>query len=212
MGKHLILTGFDKNMANVGGLTHINHKTYADRHGFDFQVVREYLPNMHPSWQKLRLLMERIGSFDSILWIDADAIVTNLEFDFTSLIADRKGLILSKDWENHNYRHYFSAGVLIVVSGSESVEILGEAMLNRKWENVPLWDQAALQDVFQQRTHLQPYFNVMPRRCLNAVAREVQIGSIEPWQKGDFISHLTGINNSRRMELLSKYGLKAGEP
>jgi len=211
MGRNLVLTGFDKNMAVVGDLTQINHRAYAERHGFEFQVVNEYTAGTHPSWQKMRILMERIESFDSILWIDADAFVTNMDFDFTSLIGDRKGLILSKDWDNCNKPDYFSAGVMIVVRGQEATDIFREAMTHKKWENVPLWDQAALQDVFNQKPDLRPFFNIMARRCLNSVPQELNQGIVEPWREKDFICHLTGVNNAKRLELLLKFDWNSGK-
>jgi hypothetical protein len=55
MSKILVLTGFDDGMIDIGSLTMANQRSYACRHGYDFEVIREYRKESHCGWMLTRL-------------------------------------------------------------------------------------------------------------------------------------------------------------
>jgi hypothetical protein len=204
-GRHLVLTGYDDNMRAVGSWSSTCLCSYAIRHGYSFEVVRTFLSGSHPSWQKLRIIEERLARHDAILWVDADVVVTNPAIDWTKIPETKDGLWLSRDWDAVDRPDYFSAGVMIVFSCSESLDILKSAQEMTQWANTPLWDQCALQGVFNSDEKLRSHIHVLPRRMLNSVPAMIQKGAAEPWEKGDFLCHLTGIGNDQRMEAIGRF-------
>jgi hypothetical protein len=79
MARYLVLSGYDNNMKAVGDRCTPTHQAYAIHHGYEHEVVREYLPTTHPSHQKIRLLRERIDQYDAIMWLDADTVVMGVQ-------------------------------------------------------------------------------------------------------------------------------------
>lgn len=203
--KILVLTGCDANMASVGDLTAPNIAWYARRHGYHFERVTRYLPGTHPSWQKIRLIQERLPHYDAILWIDADAVVTNPNMLVEEILGTHRGLVVSTDWTYpapEDAIKHFSLGNFIVRNCPESFRILELAAARTEWANAPLWEQQAIQEEYRANPEIRPWVQVLPRRALNAVPATPATNGPEPWQRGDFICHYTYLANEERRRLI----------
>lgn len=199
--KTLILTGCDAGMDSIGTLTAANHRAYAQRHGYQFERVTQYEPGSHPSWQKLRLLAERLPKFDRVMWLDADTVVTNPSVTVADIAQDRHGLIVSTDWTypaaEHAIKH-FSMGNFIFTNCEGSFEILRLASLRREWANAKLWEQQAVQEEYLANEGIRAHVHVLPRRALNSVPATPTTTGPEPWEAGDFLCHMTYLGNDER--------------
>jgi hypothetical protein len=207
----LVLTGYDDAMREIGDLTTPGKLAYALRHGYEFRCVRRYEPGTHPSWQKLALIHEAMqpGPYrpDAILWLDADTVVTNPDFDALQFLHERTPLgarfVVSLDW---SYGSPWCAGNMLIRTHHPLPLVLGNILLMDadRWGNTPLWDQSALQ------ARLAPeYLHLLPRRVLNAVPRLCRDAAPEPWEPGDFLCHCTCDDPGRRLEAV-RAALRAG--
>jgi hypothetical protein len=200
--KILVLTGCDAAMDSVGNLTAPNHHFYAQLHGYAFERVRDYEPGSHPSWQKMRLIQERLPNYDAILWLDADTIVTNPKRPVTKLIDGHAGLIVSKDWTNplpEDEIKHFSLGNFVFTNNAQSFILLNLAMARTEWANQPLWEQQAIQEEYRANPEVRPWVKILPRRVLNSVPATPTTTGDEPWEPGDFLCHFTYLPNEERV-------------
>ncbi|HLB34165.1 MAG TPA: hypothetical protein VJK54_08025 [Chthoniobacterales bacterium] len=197
--KTLILTAWTDNIDWMVQFTSLSKNAYAERHGYEYQGCRfDYHPSQHPSWRKLVLIADLMPQFDRLLWIDADAFITNPSISLDQ-IPYVDGLTVSRDWGVDAGLFDFSAGIMIVTR--KAMPLLELALTKREWENRPLWDQNALREASKSFSSL---LRILPRRILNAVPQELLPWAMEPWQEGDFLCHLTNSSDSDRRAFLEK--------
>lgn len=83
----MILTGYDRNMAELSELCLPSKKEWAYRHGVTLHVLRDTLwsdypkEHGHPSFQKLRHIRWWLERHDVVIWMDADSVITNPGID-----------------------------------------------------------------------------------------------------------------------------------
>ena len=218
MARYLVLTGYDDKMKEVGDRCSATHRAYAERHGYDHEVVREYLPTSHPSHQKIRLLKERIEQYDAILWLDADSVVMGdvLIEEFT---GHRHVMDISVDWcapvsddERPERTTYVSCGNFILWNTPNTREFLDE--WDRHSEryavrDICCWEQDGLRAAMNASLWFNDVVRRHPRRVLNAVHetctnRNFPDRAPKPYQPGDFLLPLTNVD---RLAILNELGL-----
>ena len=219
MARYLVLSGYDDGMTAVGDRCTPTHKAYAERHGYDHEVVHDYLPTTHPSHQKIRLLRERIASYDAILWLDADTVVMNKWFTLDKFIGHQHVMDISVDWcapveddERPQRTTYVSCGNFILWNTPDTAEFL------REWDHhseryavrpICCWEQDGLRAAMQAslwtndrvRRHPRRIFNAVHETCVN---RNFPDRAPKPYQAGDFLLHLTNVD---RHAILTSLGL-----
>jgi len=209
----LVLTGYDDNMKELGDICLPSKRAYAERHGYAFECVRDYPKDVHPSWHKLQLLKERIDKYEAILWLDGDSIVTNPKHPLR-LGAEYEVLLASADWcsDTDGEDEMPSMGNFILYNnGPEAQRWLDMAMAQTHFRNRPMWEQDAVQKCMREDEWFRSKVTVLPRRMLNAVhptCRPHGTPPGAPWQPGDFLIHLTGVEN--RIELAKEFAALAG--
>jgi hypothetical protein len=220
--KVLILSGYDDAMKEVGDRCTATHRKYAERHGYDCEVVRHYRPDTHPSHQKIRLIRERIDSYDRIMWLDADSVVSERyrtlqgwpETDISGV------MIISVDWcapvEEDDQRPitttYVSCGNFIIANTPDTHRFLDTwAKHSERYakRQVCCWEQDGLRAAMQADTWFNGKVERIHRRCLNAVHptcvnRNFPDRAPKPYEPGDFLLHLTNVD---RIAILNDLGL-----
>lgn len=200
----LVLTGYDANMQELGDICLPSKKAYAERHGYDFECVRKYPTDVHPSWHKLQLLRERISKYDAILWLDADTIVTEPVIECPML-----GYILtaSADWcsDTDGANEMPSMGNF-VLRNIDGVHLwLDSASSIGRFRNRPMWEQDAVHQCMREDAWFRAQVGVLSRRKMNSVHTTCTPHGKPPgapWKKGDFLIHLTGV---KERIILAKY-------
>jgi len=219
-----VLTGYDDAFAGVGDLTTPRIAEYADTHGFYYRCQRHYHTSTHPSFQKVELaLQELISLADVVIWIDADALITN---NFINPLQRCKpGLNVSQDWGRQEDKekngipltHHFSMGIFVATR--EAVPVLKWLLYQTQWYFHPLWEQSALQEGMEKHDWIYKLVHIHPRRFMNSVdeelghlidsetGREYHDGNPpqEPWQVGDWLCHLTGRPNEERIKRINQF-------
>ena len=184
-GKLLIVSAHDGALP-YADISERSWADYAERWDYGFELHRfstNRATHGHPSWQKLPLLRSLMSprAAEWIMWVDADTVVTNYNVE----IACDPGawLIVSRDWGADDGSPW-SAGVMLWRPCPEALAFLDAALARTEFRNQPLWDQSALQAIKRPAGLL-----ILPRRILQSA---VQDGCPEPWQRGDFVAHVTG--------------------
>lgn len=218
MARYLVLTGYDDNMKEVGDRCSATHEAYAIHHGYDHEVVREYLPTTHPSHQKIRLLRERIERYDAIMWLDADTVVFG-GLSIEGFKGHRHVMDISVDWcapllddERPERTTYVSCGNFILWNTPNTMEFLD--YWDRHSEryavrDICCWEQDGLRAAMNASLWFNDLVRRHPRRVLNAVHetcinRNFPDRAPKPYQPGDFLLHLTNVD---RLKILDQLGL-----
>ena len=205
------MTGYDDNMQELGDICLPSKRAYAERHGYAFECVREYPKDVHPSWHKLQLLKDRIDKYEVILWLDGDSIVTNQRMNIRSDGGDSI-VTASADWcsETDDPSELPSMGNFFLSNTIGTHSWLGMAMAQKHFENRPMWEQDAVHQCMNDDEWFRSMVAVRPRRMLNSVHPTCRPHGKDPgapWQPGDFLIHLTGVEN--RIELAKEFAALA---
>jgi hypothetical protein len=210
MNNILILTGYNDAMREVGDLCSANQRAYALRHGYAHETVREYQPGSHPSWQKMRLVLERLPARDAILWLDADTVVTD---PLRPIQNDPlPGLHVSRDWTvpmPEDVVKHFSLGNFLATNHQPTFDILHAASKRTEWQNAELWEQQAIQEEYRNNPAIRHTVRIHQRRDFNPVALTEQTGGPETWQPGDWLCHMTHMSNGSRVAMFHEFDLAA---
>jgi hypothetical protein len=207
--KVLLLTGYDDNMTHVGDCTSRVMGQYASKHGIDFLRIRQYSKHTHPSWQKALHVGRQLSSgYDRVIWLDADTLITNSEispFEIESIAP----IEVSKDWGLDAMEpHHFNMGNFFA---NRDPNELWAHIWNRylpqkeeEWGNKELWEQSALQGLYQTLRTPEDIFSICPTRRFNAVHAALAPSAPDPWQEGDWLCHLTGeeITTEKRLKVM----------
>lgn len=179
-------------MKPLGDLTSPLMLSYASRHGFDFKCVRIY-PENEPPYIHTVIVRDALESgYDRIIFIEADVIITNPKYvpPFTY------GFHVSRDWGlDATEPNSFSLCCFVVCKDSKY--LFDTAVMNR---------QQDLYGKFPEQNTIRRLFDpeimtVHPRRHFNSVPSQVHPTVQEPWQKGDWVCHLTMLPISDRIKL-----------
>lgn len=209
--KTLVLTGADANMAEIHAITVEGKRRWAAAAGYDFHELRQWNSDSPIVWQKMAWVQRGLRDYDTVIWLDADALLTNLDARLEDFMPDAQAaMFISADWGDCAERDrpfHFNTGNFVTRRIPEVTEVLFAEMweLGRaKWWDRWGYEQSTLQEIKRTRSILGELIHVLPGRALNAVPRAAQPGANNnnPWAPGDFLAHLTGISNVRRLELL----------
>jgi hypothetical protein len=115
---------------------------YAERHGYELITSTDSDPRRPPAWAKVPMLREALGSYELVLWIDADAVIVDGSADIADeLEADRfLGLV------RHGELGVPNTGVMVWRSGEPARELLDRAWNATRFIHHPWWENAALLD------------------------------------------------------------------
>lgn len=122
---------------------------YARHHGWASVISSEHLaPERPASWSKLRLVQELLGEFEFVFWVDADAIVVDIERDILDEVEPDADLwYASHPQERDPDATVLNAGVFLARSSSFTTEFIdliwsAEQYIEHNW-----WENAALLDL-----------------------------------------------------------------
>ena len=119
---------------------------YAARHDYDL-VLRHDADDAsrHPAWSKVPLILQLLEEYDLVLWLDADAIIVELQIDIAAERRPDRWMYLARLRTCEGVVP--NTGVWMVTSCEEAKRFLRivnahEAYTNHKW-----WENAAVIDL-----------------------------------------------------------------
>ncbi len=156
---------------------------YARWHGYGAVVVTETLdPSRPPVWSKLLLVERYLRETPAcrwLLWIDADAVITNPAQRLEDLIDEEADFLVAEDIPPSP----INLGVFLARNCPAVLDLLRRAYAKVGYAHRPMWEQSATAEALREsgaglRTR------IVPRRLFNSFAGE--------HRAGDFILHFAG--------------------
>lgn len=219
--KTLLLTGSDNRMSDVLDLTLQSKMKYCSKHGYDLFIKRQWLPVKelnfgvnHIGFLRMFYALQMISFYDYVMWIDADAFITNLHYKIENIADSDHCFFVSCDWhfKQENDESPFNTGNFIIKK-NKNIDLFIDSF----YKTSQLFLSSDLQE---QQTLNHMYFNKIQnenikktdKKYLNPVPElmhETQTWSgrppiQEPWTKDSFIAHLTGAKNHERITIFNK--------
>jgi hypothetical protein len=208
----------DNTYADVHNLTLNSKERYARKHGYDFLSVRsfgsDHLGRFSPSeigqmraYRAFRLLEE----YDVVMWIDADSIITCDDYSLEDFgIDENHSFYASYDW---SWKQSFSTGNFILNKTDRS-----ELLFKTYYDNAKQFpeEQMALNGIYRSDANgLRSTMKILDHKFLGSIPSVEMYHSVGtwqgranipwPWNEGDFLLHVTGVQNKHRIAVLKKY-------
>mmetsp|Transcript_30806 Transcript_30806/g.73369 ORF Transcript_30806/g.73369 Transcript_30806/m.73369 type:complete len:237 (-) Transcript_30806:238-948(-) len=206
-------TVFKIKLREIRHLVAENHRLYASLHGYTYFDESSLLDSSRPAnWSKIKAVLKHLKDFEYIMWLDADAFVTNNTIRVESFLpsVENKDIILTKDASGYN------SGVWLVRSCSWSEHFL------EAWWNMTNFirttpgdtksgDNDALKHCLSHMstTEYEEHVGVVPQCVCNSYwwknsprnffrnLRQPSVIEFGLWRRGDFILHLAGVENKQ---------------
>jgi len=187
-----VQTSFDSPYKPVADLTIPIMQEYCDRHDYEFQVRQNPVYPHGLYWGRVDDLMNYQGLAEWTVHLDADVLITNLTIPLTEILTGIEQPIATG--QDHNG----------INDGFLAVRTKDRHILNKFWETSKA---DCLQTSLVQSS--APYeVHCLPQRRVNSYAVNEYPNEQNPegqWQKGDFILHMPGRTNQRRIELIHQH-------
>ena len=216
--KTLILTGSDKGMMAVLDLTLPSKQAYCKKHNYDLLSLRSFpadprlnFTSDHVGFLRTVMVFNQLRYYDNVMWIDADSIITNMEYKIEDFILNDACFIASYDWMHFNS---FSSGNFIIRRATSTQNLFNRFLdVSRYRLNDIMADQGTLNQIYRESNESKEMFNILPHKFLGAVPNIVhdtatwrndnRCSIIDPWTPDCFLAHLTGMTAEERVDILS---------
>jgi galactosyl transferase GMA12/MNN10 family len=191
-----ILTAYDKCIASCSNFHEFidNKKEYADKYNWDFICkTDEYFDQSKPSaFSKIKFIIDCLGSYNIVLWNDFDCLFTNFSIDITSILNDDEYIgVLEQE------KYYFCTGNLLIKSNSYTMEFFLSLDKLGSWNTVKHpWEQTCFNEKIQSLNYKH-----LRRFKIDEFGSFCREGwwIIRPWQLGDFMVHISGMEWQERI-------------
>lgn len=206
----------EETFKNVADTTIKSKLDYANQNRYDFLYLNDFgvdIKNRYNSTQigYLRILkvFDTIENYDYVVWIDADALITNKNLRIEDFPIDDCVFCCSYDWNG-----YYSLNTgNFILKNTERTKIFIDQFYNvSKNYNMPE-EQATINKLFSL-PETKNNIKVLDHGFLNAVP-SVDIVNKKiwgnkpvppnPWKFGNFLVHATGLPNSERIRIFKEH-------
>ncbi len=187
----------------LSDVTYPHWQRYCEKHGYDF-ISDVPKGGRGVAWQKLSMIAETLREYDFVLWVGADTIPTNSDIaieDFWKAQGKPK-VLLSADVFGIN------SDVMLFARCAESemflyaINHIGFHLYqNHRWQE---------QEAIIRFAHQKPYCDsvkIIPQKGFNSYMHRLY-GRPEywpgNWERGDWILHLPGLSNDRRISVIKE--------
>ncbi|MEI6870649.1 MAG: hypothetical protein WCL08_00065 [Verrucomicrobiota bacterium] len=201
--KTAVISVTTPNFHPVSDITTPTHFAFAKRHGYHYECMETTTENC--MWDKVDLIRHYLNvGYDRVLWIDADAAVTNVAciLDYIVPQTADAGVYLTEDINGIN------SGVMLIVNHPLVQQFMHAVCTHGKtlFGTDPTPEQQAIRH-FSQENRYKNVVKFVTQTMMNSYFPNSYDypGAEEAWwQESDFILHLPGITNDVRIEILNK--------
>lgn len=196
-----ILSGANKDQHEILYATYQGRSALAKYYDWTHYTATDsdYSDDTHPSWQKIDLIKRLLPQYDAILWLDADSFVTNPK---ACPMPAQTAFTISTDWcapDDQGQRPWISCGNFWIVNKPESFEffkVMEKFKPHYAYRETCCWEQDAFHQVLWRSSKLRQEVTILPRTAMNSVMCEKEgIQTRYKYQKGDFLCHLTNVDD-----------------
>ena len=217
--KTLILTGSDQSMMGVLDLTLPSKQEYCKNHNYDLLSLRSFaadtecnFSSTHVGFLRAVMAFKQLRFYDNVMWIDADSIITNMDYKIEDFIQNDACFIASYDWMHFNS---FSTGNFIVRKTNDTQDLFNRFLAASRYRlNDIMAEQGTLNQIYNELDSNKKMFNILPHKFLNSVPEFLvdtdtwrndnnRSGIVKPWTPDCFLAHLTGLSTAERINILA---------
>jgi hypothetical protein len=219
----LIITGYtdefrteisasDNTMADLVDLTLPSKQRYAKKHGYDllsmcslgYDIRGAFQPN-EIGFQRALRSFEMLLSYDIVMWLDADSIITNDEYKIEDFMGDNNCIFYaSYDW--HGYSN-FSCGNFIIKKTSNVENFINAFYSIGSSLSGPGREEQNTLNIMYAHTHFRNEFKVLNHEFLSSIPSQeiyqtrwvAPVPIVGQWNERCFLAHLTGASNKSRI-------------
>lgn len=130
--------------AELLALSRPTFAAYAERHGYELITTDVAPADRPPAWAKVPLVRELLGSFDVVVWLDADALVVDPDADIAAELQPGNHFGLVQHRLNGALRP--NTGVMVLRAGPRASALLEHVWRARRYIRHPWWENAAVVD------------------------------------------------------------------
>src|SRR5579862_6848985 len=115
-----------------------NRNNYCNKHGYTWQITSDVLPGVHAAFAKIGAILDAFkAGHEQVFWIDADAAITNFEFNI-------KGLAQAPFVVSRCRTHPICTGVFIAQDHPVIIDFLERMWAEREVHQRPPWEQGVI--------------------------------------------------------------------
>lgn len=187
----LITTEHNIDFWEISSITLPIIQQYSTSHGYSFMSRFTDLKSPDIVWMRMDTILDNIRKYDVVVHIDADCMITNPRISIEQILPDGFDSCMSQDWNGIN--DGFSAWM----NTWNSVCAIRSIIEDRIHYTSP-------QDAISRFHRKSLKMHVFNQRETNSYMTN-EYGPIREeseWSREDFILHLPGIGNNRRVEIL----------
>lgn len=197
-----IITAYTENISNISDLSYESMAKYGDKHGIPHsRYLLEDLTRA-ASWYKIPLILSKFDEgAEYVMWIDADTLITNYNFDVRSLLDD-SNLYICRDINGIN------CGVMIWKNCQETRDILDKIWSMTDYDDHMWWEQAALMHLYDTNfNNITASVKFIKQNVINAYDYNLYGMSFEEGQFNNesMLIHFPGIGAQHRVQLMQYY-------
>jgi hypothetical protein len=200
--KIAFVTNHSPEYADLANLTIGSRKKYCSKHGYHLHIQQAPLSDRGLNWDKLTLISKALEVADVVVWNGADVVFMNFDYKVESLLNEFEEfpIILSTDVYGINSDNMIFRKSPWTEQFLFAVSTLGYAFYrNHPW---------AEQEAIIRFSSSPPYLGKIgyaPQNKMNSYLNDLY-GRPTTWpghyQKGDWLVHLPGIPNEKRIEII----------
>jgi len=187
----------------IGELSRQSKEEYCKIHGYDFSLKDK---DFDPSWvyrtERVNILINEIGNYDWIWYLDTDTMIMNQTIRIENLIDDNYDLIIAKTRTEGLIE--INDGSMLIKRSEWSKKFLNHINSVAKTSSNPWPCQQAVID-YINITHVEEakkHIKIVPLRFFNSYYHSWH--PKDNYQHGDFVIHLAGRSNDSRYEIFNE--------
>lgn len=185
-----VATLYTPEIADFGKRTANIVARYARRHGYQAVIASEVLDAARPpAWSKLLLIEQCLvdhPSCDWLMWIDADAVITNLAQRLEDMVDESVDFLVAEDRSAST----INTGVFFVRNCPAVLRMLRLAYGKVEFLDHPCWEQPAVEKAMRECSETLRT-RIVSRRLFNSFFDE--------YQSGDFVIHFAGCKHELKL-------------
>ena len=199
--KIAVVTLYTNNISELAELTNVSKRNYCKKWGYDYICETQTLDaDRPPAWSKILLLKNNLDEYDWLYWIDADAIIMNLEVSLESIIDENYSMIVAKlESEDLFGNLHLNTGSFFIKSDAKGKKLLDDIYQQGQFTNHLCWEQKAFIDLYLKNKWVRDVVKVEHNsKRFNS--------SANVYDKGDFVFHAVGPIRTQqgKMDLINR--------
>ncbi len=199
-----IFTQYNEPFKPVADITIPVLQDYANRHGYDLHVSVDPPIARSIVWDRYKVIADNIRFYDWVAHFDADVLVTNHHIRLEEFTDHGKSVVMSRATREDGTT-MFNDGVALFRNRPDMDYILDFVNNHQSTHNI-----LCGQDVFEYGPlFLRDCIHVERQKSINSFLYRSEYNMPETtlgnWTMGDFVLHLPGCSNQRRVDIFNQY-------